>query len=185
MAKDKLHYDTSGSTFKEAFKEARSEGKKTFEWNGTKYTTEMAASKPDESKAETARLKNAGDKARRASVEESDKPLEASHPEDFIGGLGIKALARGAKSLVQAGERKAAEKATESLAAANRREALKEKAKSGTRAGKQSAEDAADINRMGSDFRKGGRVKKMAGGGSASSRGDGIAMRGKTKGRMC
>jgi hypothetical protein len=33
-------------------------------------------------------------------------------------------------------------------------------------------------------MKKGGAVKKMAKGGSASSRGDGIAQRGKTKGRM-
>jgi hypothetical protein len=36
-----------------------------------------------------------------------------------------------------------------------------------------------------SDMKKGGKVKKMASGGSASKRGDGIAQRGKTKGRMC
>ena len=38
------------------------------------------------------------------------------------------------------------------------------------------------------DFKKGGQTKKMASGGktsSASSRGDGIAQRGKTKGRIC
>jgi len=34
-------------------------------------------------------------------------------------------------------------------------------------------------------MKKGGAVKKMASGGSASSRGDGIAQRGKTKGRIC
>lgn len=34
------------------------------------------------------------------------------------------------------------------------------------------------------EYKKGGKVKKMASGGSASSRGDGCAMRGKTKGRM-
>jgi hypothetical protein len=37
----------------------------------------------------------------------------------------------------------------------------------------------------GADFRKGGKVKKMAGGGSASSRADGCAQRGKTKGKVC
>ena len=33
-------------------------------------------------------------------------------------------------------------------------------------------------------MKRGGKVKKMAGGGSASSRGDGCAQRGKTRGRM-
>jgi hypothetical protein len=31
----------------------------------------------------------------------------------------------------------------------------------------------------------GGKTKRMASGGSASSRGDGIAQRGKTRGKMC
>jgi hypothetical protein len=41
---------------------------------------------------------------------------------------------------------------------------------------------------MKDDFKRGGKVKKMASGGkakvSASSRGDGIAMRGKTRGKL-
>jgi hypothetical protein len=37
----------------------------------------------------------------------------------------------------------------------------------------------------GNAMKRGGTVKKMAKGGSASSRADGIAQRGKTKGRMC
>jgi len=44
------------------------------------------------------------------------------------------------------------------------------------------------LGRTKDEFKKGGVVKKMASGGkvsSASSRGDGIAQRGKTKGRMC
>jgi hypothetical protein len=48
-----------------------------------------------------------------------------------------------------------------------------------------SPEEAAFENEGGRHYKKGGKVKKMAGGGSASSRGDGIAQRGKTKGRMC
>jgi hypothetical protein len=34
-------------------------------------------------------------------------------------------------------------------------------------------------------MKRGGKVKKMAAGGSASSRGDGIAQRGKTVGAYC
>jgi hypothetical protein len=50
------------------------------------------------------------------------------------------------------------------------------------------AEEASFENEGGRYFKKGGATKKMASGGkvsSASSRGDGIAQRGKTKGRMC
>lgn len=43
---------------------------------------------------------------------------------------------------------------------------------------------AERTNPMGDVYKKGGKVKKMAGGGSASSRGDGCAMRGKTRGKM-
>jgi hypothetical protein len=39
--------------------------------------------------------------------------------------------------------------------------------------------------RMSDDMKKGGAVKKMATGGSVSKRADGIAKRGKTKGRVC
>ena len=34
-------------------------------------------------------------------------------------------------------------------------------------------------------MKKGGKVKKMRSGGSASSRADGIAVKGKTRGKMC
>ena len=34
-------------------------------------------------------------------------------------------------------------------------------------------------------YKRGGKVKKMAKGGSASSRADGIAIKGKTRGKMC
>lgn len=59
------------------------------------------------------------------------------------------------------------------------------------------AEDQATIDRIanrkkpymkdeaGNDMKHGGAVKKMASGGSASSRADGIAQRGKTRGKMC
>ena len=47
------------------------------------------------------------------------------------------------------------------------------------------AEEAAFENEGGRYFKKGGKTTKMAAGGSASSRGDGIAQRGKTKGRIC
>ncbi len=47
------------------------------------------------------------------------------------------------------------------------------------------AEEAAWEGEGGRAFRKGGKTKKMASGGSASGRADGIAQRGKTRGRIC
>jgi hypothetical protein len=59
----------------------------------------------------------------------------------------------------------------------------------GGRATKTRGEEALEkiFNKRDADFKRGGKVKKYASGGSvssASSRGDGIAQRGKTKGRM-
>jgi len=42
-----------------------------------------------------------------------------------------------------------------------------------------------ELNAGASAMKKGGKVKKMANGGSASSRADGIAVKGKTRGKMC
>jgi hypothetical protein len=44
---------------------------------------------------------------------------------------------------------------------------------------------AGVAGRLTGKMKRGGEVKKMASGGSVSSRADGIAQRGKTKGRMC
>ena len=46
-----------GVPFKEAFRKARKDGKKTFEWNDKKYTTELASEKKKESKATTVKKK--------------------------------------------------------------------------------------------------------------------------------
>ena len=42
-----------------------------------------------------------------------------------------------------------------------------------------------ELNAGASAMKRGGKVKKMASGGSASSRADGIAIKGTTRGRMC
>ena len=42
-----------------------------------------------------------------------------------------------------------------------------------------------ELNAGASAMKRGGKVKKMASGGSASSRADGIAVKGKTRGKMC
>lgn len=53
------------------------------------------------------------------------------------------------------------------------------------KAEREKAERAASTGqRASSTMKKGGTVKKMAAGGSASKRGDGIAKQGKTKGRF-
>jgi hypothetical protein len=49
----------------------------------------------------------------------------------------------------------------------------------GTEAGAPGGDDTLGA------YKRGGKVKKMANGGSASSRADGIAIKGKTRGKMC
>lgn len=114
------------------------------------------------------------DKERRRQLEMSDKPLESVHPESYFmpGPLGALSKLATAKRIskiapelntVRAPMQKALEYA-------------------GSKA-KQLTNEPLKLG-----MRKGGSVKKMASGGktsSASSRGDGIAQRGKTKGRMC
>jgi hypothetical protein len=46
------------------------------------------------------------------------------------------------------------------------------------------SQPANTLNQQPTAMKKGGKVKKMAKGGSASSRADGIAQRGKTRGRV-
>ena len=180
--KEKLYYESdSGKTFKEAFAEARSEGKKTFEWNGEKYNTKLKEKDkgPDQSEAETKRLER-----KESSDKEEKKPTNRGGAAALAGagvGLGAAALLSGMK---------------------RSEEAREGRGRSGSSAGKMpgsSLKDPYSMNlgsdldpkqimrsnkRVGSDsgdieFKSGGKV------GSASKRADGIAQRGKTRGRIC
>jgi hypothetical protein len=136
MAKDKLHYDASGTTFKEAFAEARGDGKTTFEWNGTKYNT---------------RLETPKSKAKAEEPSEPENKVEVEAP----------------------------------VAAAKQEPAPAKKEEKKYGVGPHGA--FAGIHKTLSDFHEKRMPKKMASGGktsSASSRGDGIAQRGKTRGRI-
>jgi hypothetical protein len=172
---EKMHYDASGSTFKEAFKEAREEGKKTFEWNGKKYSTEMESPKAS---------MDSGVPKKDKSDEKVGKGYEDVGKEDkrnrgTAAALGAAAVGLGGAALLS-GMRRANEQRKESeLSKGKEDRSMKSPIRN------ISTEEAAWEGEGGRAFRKGGKVKKMAGGGSASSRGDGIAQRGKTKGRMC
>ena len=163
--KDKLYYESeSGKTFKEAFAEARSEGKKTFEWNGEKYNTELKKKGPDQSEAETKRL------SRSESSEKEDKKPTNRGAAAALAGAGV---GMGAMALMEGMKAKRREDQEKSSA---------ESGRYGGRSGKYVHEmDPMITGRPGFDqgpMKKGGAVK------SASSRGDGIAQRGKTRGRM-
>lgn len=163
-------------TFKQAFAEARKGGAKTFEFDGKRYTTEMASEKkrvrstaptPDESEAETLRL------ARQAKMTEPKKSSSGSGAAL----LAIPALAAAAAGMgrrIKEGSRR-----TRTEPTLDRPVKLQE----------IDPFDQMAMDRMTGEGgrKKGGHIKakKMASGGSASSRGDGIAQRGKTKGRIC
>lgn len=177
------------TTFKAAFAQARREGKDKFTFNGKSYTTELAGSK-------TAAPKVGG----RESAEEN---LSKRRPTDLASS---KARHEGMKTAGERSQRESdAEKARESRLGSStlardrlgnepdayivnrRRRAMEEAAapppappappSRGFGAGAMSAKG---MGGMGSEFelKRGGKV------GSASKRGDGIAKKGKTRGKM-
>ena len=126
-------------------------------------------------------------------IRDYDKPLERVAPEMLMFGLPLRGLGAAAKMGQRAARveprvpQEAAKALTTKAAAKNKRrllqgessgkEAIKVQPRPYQRSTKSEPVDYEDI-RMGSDYmRKGGKV------GSASSRADGIAMRGKTRGK--
>ena len=114
------------------------------------------------------------DAERRRQLEAADKPLEGVHPESYFmpGPLGALSKLATAKRI---------SKIAPEL---NTIRAPMQKALEYT--GSKAKQLTNEPLKLG--MRKGGAVKKMSSGGktsTASSRGDGIAQRGKTRGRMC
>jgi hypothetical protein len=211
--------DFSGVSFKEAFAKARggpnvkTPKNKTFMWNGTKFSTETkeeedvrkataAAKKPDESAAETARLRRQVGTEPEPKAEPKAGPTAREKSDARMARLEEKAKAAGSDeaiiNLMPAGSAlKMARAAGENIAA---RAAAPKDLPKAFKKREPVYESKADVARRPRDmdearfadegnpnFKRGGKVKKMASGGSvnsASRRGDGIAQRGKTKGRM-
>jgi hypothetical protein len=154
-------------SFKEAFAEARKSGGKTFEWNGKKYTTDVASSAPAKTKAT-----DTGDESAR---------LAARAPKP---------------ALRQETMRDRAESYVAKRAAQRAEDAAKDTTPRGQDRILTGIKKKADENKlMGSlKLKSGGSVKPSKMGavksakpsfGSASRRADGIAQRGKTRGKMC
>ena len=220
--KEKLYYDDAGSTFKEAFAEARAGGKKTFEWNGEKYNTKLKSDDkgPDQSAAETKRLTQQAD----ATKEEPRKPTNRGAAAALAGagiGMGTAAMLSGMRRAEETRKEREVGKASgkdvtrspirniapEEAATENMKRGgkVKKYASGGTptskpepkkdtmpewakndrenrrrdELNKREAEGAAkEVKRNMSTF-------GFKNGGSASSRADGIAQRGKTRGKIC
>jgi len=189
--------DFSRLTFKEAFQAARggpdvkTPDNKTFMWNGKKYSTGLASKKPaakasgpDESAAETSRLIRAA----ATKPDARQGALEGVHPESIlVGGPLVKAGTRALAGLRAAKEvKKAAERKEPSMGRTARMDA--EDAAADSSRAPRNMEESSFADEGNPNFKRGGKVKKMASGGSAvssaSKRADGCAVRGKTKGRM-
>ena len=174
------------TSFREAFAQARKEGKDIFTFNGKSYTTEMAGAKP----AASAAPKVGG----RETAEEN---LAKRRPTDLASS---KARHEGMKTAGERSQRESdAEKARESRLGSSilardrlgsepdayivnrRRRAAMEEAKESIPPSRTFGAGAMSAKGLGgmSGFSKGGKV------GSASKRADGIAQRGKTRGKMC
>ena len=115
----------------------------------------------------------------RAVLSAVARPLESADKVRSAVTTGVNAVKNSApaKAIREAKFTKAASKDADDIAAAGQ---AKEMAEAVARANKFLPDEAFS-------FKRGGAVKKMAFGGSvsASRRGDGIAQRGKTRGRMC
>jgi hypothetical protein len=247
-SKDKIHYDSAtGSTFKEAFADARKEGKKTFEWDGKKYGTKLKGE--GESKQSKDYLKDAINRAPKKDTDYLKDAIDRAPKQDNKEEKKEDKKSRGtAASLAGAGLGLGAMAILSGLRGAERARAERElnkgkEYKAPPRIKDLGPGEATWEGEGGRYYKKGGKVKKFAAGGAvpaskpapkkdntpipewlqnerknqeqdmrnrrereaydkgektrlkdqgglkkggmASSRGDGIAQRGKTKGRMC
>lgn len=149
--------EAPSQTFKQAFAEARKAGDKTFSWQGKKYTTELAGEKKAAAPARAA--------APEKSTPSSSASASSSAPSSRVGRA----------SQASAGPIKRASVTDEGMAAANAKRAAQ----------RESMGDTA-ISRAFRALRARGEAGApgYAKGGSASKRADGIAQRGKTRGKM-
>lgn len=154
----------------------------------------------DQSSAETKRLMTKAGEAELRRLQAYDKPLEPVAPEMM---LPSGRVLQGVRGLAQAASRKfapegeaAAVEAGKQLASRAKRVVNKDRKdmagqrKYEERMRREPARDADEMRMAdegGPNFKRGGKVKRYAGGGavSASRRADGIAQRGKTRGKVC
>jgi hypothetical protein len=154
---DKIVYDSAtGSTFKEAFADARKEGQKTFEWNGKKYGTKLKGEdEPKQGKVKEDATIEAGKRQKSAPKEEKEDKRSRGVAGTLAGaGVGLGALA------ALSGMRKSEQ---------SRKDREMSKSKEG-RSMKSpvrniTPEEAAFENEGGRYYKKGGKIRKFAAGG--------------------
>jgi hypothetical protein len=148
------------SAFQQAFADARKSGDKTFEFNGKQYTTQL--------KEEAPAAKTSASKTSASKAGPSATPSAGSQ------------MGPGSSSTKDTAPAKKESQGSMSIGDTDYAKSVRASQADGESGflGKRMREA------MGSSYKKGGSVKKMAKGGSASSRADGCAQRGKTRGMM-
>lgn len=190
----------------QAFAAARRRGDKTFEYGGKRYTTEMGDKKNSRSSKYDDVVKGSDlgsqDFSSKSSAKKEDKTPSSAVPVALAGAGTAAALAKMVMS-------KRGEGKKDSLA--DRVKAREGRSQSGSTVGKMPGSSLNDpysmtlggdldprstlrgkkrmgIDSGGTEFKRGGKIQKMSSGGktgSASKRADGIAQKGKTRGRIC
>jgi len=150
------------SAFGKAFRAARDAGDKEFEFGGKKYNTKLK----EETSAPAPYV------ALNASYGKNGNTIEQKRANQGLNedASGFLDSDKGRKTYEESGK-----------GTVDRQNAAKAKSQELP----QPMPIADFLKQRGQSMKHGGSVKKMAKGGSASSRGDGIAQRGKTRGTMC
>lgn len=153
-------------SFKEAFADARKRGDSTFTWNGGKYTTEVASPK--------------------AAAPKAAAPNAPSTGRSMLSGPTAQEMTKAEtrrKSIYNLDRDPLAQKIKEAMRGPNaeQRQAKAELERESRRGAKQTPSDPYK-GKTAEDRMK--AMRGYAAGGSASSRADGCAQRGKTRGKM-
>jgi hypothetical protein len=165
------------SAFGKAFREARASGDKDFTFNGKKYNTDLA-SNPTAGNAQNKAAQDAADAIDPGDMRTREMGRTRGGPSYDSAGKPSNA---GADVLSSNYSRNTRTGATAKMLKDNDKKPMSKEDYMQSREQYKTAQDESEP----STFRKGGVVKKYASGGSVSSRADGIAQRGKTRGRMC
>jgi hypothetical protein len=160
------------SEFGSAFAAARKAGDKTFEFNGKKYTTETA----DESGAAKKAIRDSGMR-KQSDMISALKSAERNAPAE-TSAMARQKMADATKTAVDKYKNADSEESMRGYKARYTPSALAPR----TSQGSVPLNSSLSMDEEG--MKRGGKVKKMASGGSASSRADGIAAKGKTRGKM-
>ena len=165
------------SAFGKAFREARASGEKEFTFNGKKYNTNLA-SDPTMGNARSKAAQDAADAIDPGDMRTREMGRTRGGPSYDSAGKPSNA---GPDVLSSNYSRNTRTGATAKMLKDDAKKPTSKEDYMQSREQYKTAQDESEP----STFRKGGAVKKYAAGGSVSSRADGIAQRGKTRGRMC